>query len=244
MNALAVLDVAQARVVRTIDLTPWQGLGMAPYAESLARVGDEVWLTLQRHDDPFQRRSTQPGVVLRIDPLRERVVGTIVLRHANPVGPLVASPDARTRALVTLGSYDRTDDGAIEVIDVTTGRLAAPIVTEAELGANIDAFVWLDADRVVLRLSDARAEGGDLRGVRTVLWNLSTRRVTPLVEMSRWGAAAPVVAASRLYVADPGTGTFWQGAGLHVFSRDALVGAGRLIPFAPGYGPYDVQPAL
>lgn len=240
LSSLAVVDVASGRTTRTIDLAPYAAPAAGAFPEALARVDREVWVTLGRHDN--RADPTAPGAVARIDPTTHRVVATVALAHPNPYGPIVASPDGRARWITTFGSYNVVGDGAVEAVDVTTGRLLDPVVTEDEVRGNIDALAVLDARRVVLRVSAERQGSGALDDLRVVVFDRVTREATTWLRMASWGAAAPVVVGARVFVGDPGSGAFREGAGLRVYDLDG--GALRATPLGMGAGlmPYDARP--
>jgi hypothetical protein len=241
MHAIAVIDVTQRAITHTIDLTPYQGLAPRPYPDALARVGNEIWATLERDESVDRMHPTQRGLVLRIDPERDRVVGTIELTHANPFGPLHRSPDGSQRWVVTMGSYNVVGDGGVDVMDVATGRVLEPLITETEVDGNIDALAVYDARRVVLRVSGQRAGTNALGNVRVVLFDLNTRGATTLATFSQWAPAAPIVLSGVIYVADPGEGNRFVGAGIRRFNGDGMALDRAPIAVDPGRLPYDLS---
>ncbi|MEZ4408313.1 MAG: hypothetical protein R3A52_17820 [Polyangiales bacterium] len=95
-NALARGDrPLLGEVVRTLDLTLPGGHGdVLQPPEALARVGDAIWLTLTRLDDPFAPR--QPGVVLRLDAAATSVLDATPLPRPNPSWDRCAPRPRRT----------------------------------------------------------------------------------------------------------------------------------------------------
>ncbi len=240
MPSLAIVDVAQGAVRDTIDLSSLRGAAPLPHPDALARVGDELWVTLERDDDPMRQHPTQRGLVARINPATHAIVGSIELAHPNPVGPLRASVDGSRRLVATVGSYNVVGDGAIESIDPVRG-VSTELVTESEVEGNIDAFAVVDARRLALRVTAERQGTAAINVLRVVLFDLETRSARTLVDLSQWGAAGPVVVGDRLFVSDPGEGIYHVGAGVRVFSPDGVELRGA-IAMDPGLMPYDVQP--
>lgn len=240
MGSLAVVDVAAGVVRETIDLTAWQGRAPLPHADALAKVGDELWVTLERDDSPTRDRPTQPGLIARIDLRTRTVTRTVTLHHANPVGALVPSADGRAMLVATVGSYNVVGDGAVESVTIDEGAVT-DLVDEAELRGNIDALAVIDARHLALRVTAERRGTSAIDDLRAVRFDLETREASTLLRMSQWGAAGPVVAGGRLFVSDPGTGFYHVGAGLRVFSP-AGEELRAVVPMDPGLMPYDVQP--
>ncbi len=243
MHSVAVVDVAAEAVTRAIDLAPQGGAGQRVFPDALARVGDEVWVTLQRFDDAdmFLASPTRPGLIARLDPRTHTVVGTYALTNPNPYGPLVPTPDGRARLVTTFGSYNVIGDGAVESIDVATGAVTV-LVREDDAGimGNLDAVAVVDARHLVLRVSALRRGTAALDDLRVILFDLDTRAVTLLMRASQWGAAAPVVVGDRIFVGDPGSGPYHAGAGVRVFSPLG-VELRAIVAMEAGLMPYDVQ---
>lgn len=244
LPSLAVIDLASGEVVRTLDLAPWAGTASSPQPEALARVGDAIWLTLTRLDDPFAPR--QPGVVLRLDAAATRVFDATPLPRPNPSGPMVPSPEADTWYVATLGAYDVVGDGAIETLRVRDGAVEVgdPLVTETELGGTIDAFAMIDADRLVLKVAVTSARTGPSEGdsLRYVLWDRRDRSSRELLRRNAWSPAPPVVAGGRIWIGDPGD-LDARGAGLRVFSLDGTPITTEPLSVGPGMRPYDLTVA-
>jgi hypothetical protein len=238
-SSLVVVDVATGRVTRAIDLTPYAGGARGAYPDAIARVGQELWVTLGRHDN--LERPTVRGAIARLDPRTLTVLGVIELPRANPFGPLHASPDGTQRWVATFGSYNVVGDGAVEVIDVATRSVLDPIVTETEAGGNVDALAVVDARRVVLRVTAERVGTSAIDDLRLVMFDRVSRAATPLLRMASWGAAAPVVAGGRIFAGDPGAGAFRAGAGLRVFTLDGAAVGDGIVRLGDGLMPYDAQ---
>ena len=241
LDALAVVDVASARVTRTVDLTPFVGTAPHAYPDALRRVGDEVWVTLQRDNDPLRANPTQPGLIVRFDAATLAVRATVTLTHPNPYGPLVPTTDGRALLVSTFGSYNTLGDGAVERIEIATGAVS-DVVDERAVNGNIDAVAVLDATHLALRVSAERQGTSALDDLRVLRFDTETRTAQTLLRAGTWGAAAPVVVGERVVIADPGEGYARTNAGLRVFGRDGTELRAR-VSIAPSLLPYDVQPA-
>ncbi len=244
LPSLAVVDLETARIVATIDLSAGLGRARLPHPDALARVGDEVWVTLERLDD-FPR-ATQPGAIVRIDPRSDRVVGAFSLRFANPVGPLRQAPDGRWW-VATIGDYDVVGDGAIEAITVApdgTPTVGEPVLTEVTAGGNIDGFAIVDrgtaAPWVIAKVSGRRTSGGDIEQTRWVSIDLATGSQRVLLERRLWAPATPVAVGGSVWIGDPGEAPTRAGAGVF---RTTAEGASRSPTTGLGRAtfPYDLQ---
>jgi hypothetical protein len=238
LPSLAVLDLATGTFTHTIDLSPWRGSARMPNPDALARVGTEVWVTLERLDDPLH--PTQRGLIVRIDPSTDAVVGTLELPHPNPLGPMHLSPDGREVRVATLGDYARTDDGGVEAVTVATLAVRT-ILSETRVDGNIDGFSPLPGDRALLRVSGAQRAGRELEGNRVVAVNLGTASVEGVWLTSEvWSPALPVALGAVVLVPTPGSATF-EGAGLSVRDLQGLPLRQNVLPLGPGLRPYDLR---
>ncbi len=235
MTSLAVIDLATGRVSRTVDLMPHVGLSALPHPEALLRVGSEVWVSLQRLDRyPL---TTQPGLIVRLDPEARAVVGTITLRHGNPVGPMQRAPDGRV-LVTTVGDYDRIGDGGLEAVHPATGTVNL-LYDELSLGANLDGVGVFADGSLTLKLAAART-GAREAAVRMVHLRAGGA-MTTLVTRDLWSPAPPRVVGDVVVFGDPGTGAGMTGAGVRRFGLDAME-RGTAIPVGPAMRPYDLVP--
>jgi len=235
MGSLAVVDIALGRVTRTVDLMPYVGRAMLPYPEALLRVGNEVWVSLQRLDQyPL---ATQPGLVVRLDAEARAVLGTITLGHENPVGPMLRAPDGRV-LVTTVGDYDVIGDGALEAIHPPTGTVN-PLYEESSLGANVDGVGVFADGSLTLKLAAARSAGSEA-AVRLVLLR-EGGAMTTLLSRELWSPAPPQVVGDVVVVGDPGTGAGMLGAGVRRFGLDARE-RGSTLAVGPAMRPYDFVP--
>jgi hypothetical protein len=248
-GVIAAIDLTAGTVRDAVDLTPYRGGGLRAWPAGMARVGPYAWVLLQRLGVGAQP-SASPGAIAVIDPASDRVVdvdettpGTqvIELSHSNPVGTMRVQG---SRVLVAcVGSYLDITDGAVEAIDTTTMRPLGAVVTEQDVGGNIDAVLPLDDDRLLLRVvaqaRDSTALG--LEDSRLVVWSISQRQASgPWITVPNYGLTEPLLARDgRVYVGDRGDEASCRPHGIRVFNA----ATGRQLttePIALTLQPYDL----
>ncbi|MEZ4394354.1 MAG: hypothetical protein R3A48_25050 [Polyangiales bacterium] len=241
LPSLAVLDLRSCAVSATVDLSPYQGAAPRPHMDAMVRVGHEVWVSLQRLDDPAA--PTQRGLIVRVDTRDDRVVGTLELPRANPVTPWRWELPGRTLLLGTVGSYRVVGDGAVERVEVVDGApaLRDPAVREEDLGGNIDDVAVLGPNALALKVPARRDTGADIAATRVLRWDLSTREARELVRSGSWNPSPLHVQGGRLYVGDSGDADTGAGAGVRVFDLAGEPVAGGSISVGAGLWPYDLR---
>lgn len=248
-SSLAVVDVARAEVVRTVDLAPYRGLAPLPRPDALYRVGDRVYVTLQRLDGDT-RHPTQRGLLVQLDARSLAVTATLELPLVNPTGalqPVPGGPGGVVR-LAAFGSYEVVGDGGVVELDLRSEAPVARVLVgdddlPAEVRGNIDGLAVIDDDVMVLKVVGQRRPGMDIDVTRVLRYDRRTRAVRVLVQRGVWSGAAPVVLGDTVFVGDPGEGAGRAGAGVRRFD---LAGGPRGAE-AAGVGvemfPYDLQRA-
>lgn len=245
LPSLAVVDVARGAIVRTVDLAPYRGLAGLPHADALYRVGDRVYVSLQRLDDVL--RPTQRGMVVQLDARTLAVTATVELPFANPVGAFQATPTGAVR-LAMVGWYERSGDGGVVELDLRGDAPVATVVLRddempAEVRGNIDGVAVVDDDVMVLKIAGERRPGMDIDVMRVVRYDRRTRATRVLLQRGVWTGAVPVVLGGTVFVGDPGDGAGHAGAGVRRFDREGE----SLGSAATGVGvemfPYDLQRA-
>ncbi len=244
-RSLAIVDMQACAITGTIDLSPFQGIAPLPDPRPISRVGDEVWVALERLP-PDLANPSQVGAVVRIDPARDAPIDNdpttagvqpIELLHANPVGHFALRG---TRAwIATVGAYQRADDGAIEEID-TISHAVTSAVTEADLGGNVDAVIVLDDDRLLARVVDrVTGDALDVGYTHLVEWRRSTRIARTWLTVPGYSLTEPVLGANGVvYVGDRGSAALRRRSAILAF--DAVTGAEATRPSAPALSPYDL----
>ncbi len=244
LPSLAVVDVALGTITRTIDLSPYRGTAPLPNADAMYRVGDRIYVSLQRLDDVI--RPTQNGMVVQLDAGTLAVTATIELPFVNPVGRFQPVGQGRAR-LAAVGWYERGGDAGIVELDLRGDAPAVQVVVRdedlpANVRGNIDGLALIDEDLMVLKVAGERRPNMDIDVLRVLRYDRRTRAVRVLVERRLWSGAAPVVLGSTVFVGDPGETAGYRGAGVRRFTlagdpmgSEAAVGVEMF--------PYDLQAA-
>lgn len=237
LPSLAVVDLTRNGVTATLDLSRFRGTAPLPYPDSFARVNGEVWVTLQRLDD--LRAPTQPGLIVRIDPATATVRDTITLPRANPIGAMQRRPGADELWVSAVGSFTVEGDGGLVRVS-TGGEVLGEALDERAAGGNIDAFAFLDADRVVLRVTGLLDASNSVRETRFVMFDVRTRESIAWYTSSTWSPAPPLVLDGKVFLGDPGDGIERQGAGVRVLGLTGERLRASNITTGPGMWPYDL----
>lgn len=101
--------------------------GALPRMDGAAVYGDRLFVTVQRLGKGYEALDTSLVVVIDVD--SREVVGTIKLRHRNPVAN---STRGKYLYVACVGKYGAAD-GAVERIDMETAGHAGIVVTESDL---------------------------------------------------------------------------------------------------------------
>jgi hypothetical protein len=242
---LAIVDPVACAQVGDIDLSGLRGSASLPNPYAIARVGGEVWVTLQRLP-PGLSAPTANGAIAIIDPTRDALVdvdpatpGVQAIELPNPEPQFRMAVRATDVLVACVGLYADATDGAVVSVDIAT-RHVTTLVREIDVGANIDMVIALDADRILLRLVYPGPGGGtDVSRSALVAWQVSTRTATQWLTFPAYTLTDPVLVAGRVFVGDRGDRTMGRPAGIRVL--DATTG--REITTAPidcGLPPYDL----
>lgn len=242
--SLAVVDVERAEVLRTVDLAPYQGRARLPNPDALCRVGERLYVTLQRLDDVV--RPTQRAMLVQLDARTLSVTAAVELPMVNPIGAMVMVREGVAR-LAMIGSYEVVGDGGVLELDLRgEAPVARVLLRDDELPAavrgNIDGLAVIDDDVMVLKVVGQRRPGMDIDVTRVLRYDRRTQAARVLVQRGVWSGAAPVVLGDTVFVGDPGEGPGHSGAGVRRFD---LSGEPRGEPAGVGVEmfPYDLQAA-
>jgi len=134
-----------------IDLSPWADRDGIPEMDQMVRIGDRVFVAVQRLDrDDFFRPATN-GALIVIDVATDAAVGAVELELTNPFTEtkgLLYDP-ARGRILVggpgTL--FSNLDDGGIEAVDPESMTSLGVLLSGADLGGDLGDFAILGSRR-------------------------------------------------------------------------------------------------
>lgn len=135
----------------TIDLSPWTDRDGIPEMDQMIRIGDLVYVALQRLDrDDFFRPATN-GAVVVIDSTSDTVVDTIELAISNPFTETKGlTYDAHTRRILVGGPgtlFSNLDDGGIEAVDPNAATSLGVLLTGKDLGGDLVDFAMLGSSR-------------------------------------------------------------------------------------------------
>ncbi len=242
LPSLAVVDVPSGAVVRTVDLAAYRGRAALPNPDAMLRVGDRIYVTLQRLDDVLH---PQRGMLVQIDAATMAVTATLELPFANPTGALQRAVDGTT-LLAMFGWYDTVGDGGVVALDLrgATPSVASVVLREddpAVLG-NVDGVAVVDGATLVLKVPAERTAGMNIAETRFVRYDLASHRSTVLLRRGIWTGAVPVVLGGMVFIGDPGEGPGHAGAGVRRFTA-----AGDALPGVAAVGvemfPYDLRAA-
>lgn len=146
----------------SIDLAALADADGVPEMDQMVRIGDRLYVSLQRLDRRNFFQPTDASVLAVIDTTTDTLVDVdpstpaidgIPLAGTNPQGLVV---DAATGDIFvsSVGSFGTIGDGGIERVDARSNRSAGFLVTENDLGASITDFVLIDAHRAYALLLD------------------------------------------------------------------------------------------
>lgn len=163
----------------TIDEIP-------PRPAALSRVGDEVWVTLERV--AFDFSSTGVGMVVRLDVDGKTADEPFELTGLKGCGGFVPTPDGREIALACTGALDSDGDvealaqSALVFFDAKKRPLEETrrVTAEKLAGEPIQSqFAFIDGTRVLVKTQTAW--GGD-KNNRLVAYDLESEASTTVVE--------------------------------------------------------------
>lgn len=186
---LLVLDTQTPRIAGEIPL-PRDG-GWPPRPAGLTRVGDEVWVTLQRFSTDVRSEADAELVGVSLADLR--VAWTLLLPGVKNCGPAALSPDGERAVLACSGELDVTgavqnlDESGVVVLDRTTSppselaRFAASDLAGASLQGDVQPYA---PGRVLLKTQTAL---GSASNNRLLAFDLDTGDAQTLLE-ARQGA--------------------------------------------------------
>ena len=243
--SLAVVDVARAEVVRTVDLAPYRGAARLPQPDAMYRYGDRLYVTLQRLDDVID--PTQPGMLVQLDARTLAVTATLALPMVNPIGAMVPVRDGVVRVAM-IGSYAAVGDGGVIELDLRGEAPTATVIVRdddlpAAVRGNIDGLAVIDDDALVLKVVGERRPGRDIDVLRVIRYDRQTRAARVLVQRGVWSGAAPVVLGDTVYVGDPGEGAGHDGAGVRRFDRAGEARGAAATAVGVEMFPYDLRAA-
>lgn len=152
-NFIKILNPQTGAALGTIDLSAFADADGLPEASGMARVGDRIFVALQRLDRPNGFIAANPSLVVVIDAVTDQVVDVdsntpgvqaITLTGRNPFTDMSFDPVRRKLVLGEVGNFGVLD-GGVEYVDPVTLQAEGFMVTEATLGGDLNAVkLWTD----------------------------------------------------------------------------------------------------
>jgi len=145
---LLEIDPSVGAIVDSIDLSVFADGDGLPESATMAVVGDYLYVAIQRIDRDYYWLPEAPSWLAVIDTRTNSLVdvdavapGTqgIELAATNPYTDILIGDDGTTLYVGESGTWTALD-GGIEAVDTTTFTTLGHIITEAELGGNLEDF--------------------------------------------------------------------------------------------------------
>ncbi len=125
-------------IQQEIDLRAYADRDGSPEASQSTVVGGFLYVALQRLEN---FTPVQPGLLLRIDPATDTVVGALQLMSANPFGMTQGLLTRGNRMYVVEVGQFGVNDGGVEAIDLDSFDSLGWVVREDALGGDITDIV-------------------------------------------------------------------------------------------------------
>jgi len=215
-----------------IDLSPWADADGIPEMDQMVRVGNRVFVAVQRlNRDNFFRPATN-GALVVIDVDVDDAIAAIELALSNPFTETkgLLYDAARERILVggpgTL--FSDLEDGGIEAVDPKSLKSLGVLLSGADLGGDLGDFAMLGSRRGYAIVAGASYEA------TVVEFDLDTGiEGDPLITSPLLLSDLEVTEEGRLWVVDrdcfnPGLRVFDVGSGAEITSEPVYPG---LTPF-------------
>jgi hypothetical protein len=164
-------ELASILIVDPTDGTPLGQVSLGPFADAdgipemdhMIRIGNRVFVSLQRLDRNAGFQPSGVSLVVVVDADADTVIdadpvtpGTqaIVLTHTNPVTRFAFDTATGRLLLGCVGRFG-VMDGGIEWIDPTAMRSLGDAITESALGGDLGALAWNGAAHSYAIVTDA-----------------------------------------------------------------------------------------
>jgi hypothetical protein len=248
---LWVFNPATGAMTGSVDLTPFTDRDGIPEAVLLHVAGGRAWVALQQLDrmGGFAPPSRSTVVAIDtatdqpadLDPAMPGLQASTQLTYGNPQ---TATPLANGRfwAIASTGTFGRGDDGGIDVLDTSTGRVAQTFAASV-LGGDPGGLAAMNDERIwyAVRLS---GDGGSRTEVREI--NVTRgmvradpvfTRAEPLGDLQRgpdgnlWAINGSFGASGAVYVHGP------DGASLSTFALPPRGDAGATGTYSLAFAP-------
>jgi len=152
-NFIKILNPQNGAALGSIDLSAFADADGLPEASGMARVGNRVFVALQRLDRPNGFIASNPSLVVVIDATTDQIVDAdanapgvqaIPLTGRNPFTDVTFDPVRQKLVLGEVGNFGVLD-GGVEYVNPVTLRAEGFFVTESALGGDLNAVkLWTD----------------------------------------------------------------------------------------------------
>jgi hypothetical protein len=152
-NYLAIINPQTGAALGSVDLSSFADADGLPEAAGLARVGNRVFVALQRLDRPGGFVASNPSLVAVVDCTTDQLVDAdpvtpgiqaITLTGRNPFADMSVDPVREKIVVGEVGNFGVLD-GGVEYINPVTLQAEGFFITESALGGDLNA-VKLAAD--------------------------------------------------------------------------------------------------
>ena len=160
---ILVVDPRNGSALGQVSLSVFSDADGLPEADEMVRVGDRLFVALERLDRPGGYVAANPSVLAVIDCVTNQLVDVdpstagiqgVPLAGRNPTGELLFDPVRQKIVVACVGNYGAQDGGA-EYVDPWTLQSDGFFVSESTLGGDLTAVrLWDDCTGYAL-VSDA-----------------------------------------------------------------------------------------
>jgi hypothetical protein len=218
---LSVRSLAEGFEVDQVDLSSLADGDGLPEADTMVWHGQALWVGLQRLDRGAGWADAG-GQIAAIDTTSWTLSSSV---DAGP-NPKLFAFDERRAAVLTGMFFDA--DGALRLLDLSTGELALPLVDEASWGLDLTHFVAADGIGVLLGV-DVSVGGPS----RILCVDVDAGRVVEGPSDDGWFAGATLGADGLVYVAvRSGWGDGSSNPGVMALEPSTCLETGRRTPLS------------
>jgi len=146
-NLLAIINPQTGASLGSVDLSSFADADGLPEAAGLARVGNRVFVALQRLDRPGGFVASNPSLVAVIDCTTDQLIDAdavtpgiqaIPLTGRNPFADMSVDPVRQKLVVGEVGNFGVLD-GGVEFVNPVTLQAEGFFITEATLGGDLNA---------------------------------------------------------------------------------------------------------
>ena len=237
--SLLVVNPATGDSLKAIDLSPFADEDGIPEMNAALAVGGRVYVTCQRLDRNAFFAPTDRSVVavidaeadslMDLDPEEAGVQG-IDLTLKNPDTAVLRNGKIY---ISCVGAFLDFTDGGIEIVDTAENRSLGPGINEAELGGEVGAIAMSSDTRGYVVLGDSSFSNS------IKPFDLSDRTASEPLDGHSGGFTPDIqIAGGKLYVADRGSFTDPESAGILIY--DSETGERLKGPINTGLPPHGI----